>query len=89
MEKKKTNNFKALSFKVDWKKILVDYQNNNDKFSSVYLINTEDTEELKDISNLLSITTPDYIGGVIKKLKDVDLLIDRKELEARLWIAND
>lgn len=89
MEKKKTDkNFKALSFEVAWKKIVVEYQNNNDKFSSVYLINTEDSEELRDVQNLLSITTPDYIGGVIKKLKDVDLLIDRKELESRLWIAN-
>lgn len=61
MEKKKTNNFKALNFELDNKKIVVEYQNNNERFSSVYLINTEDTEELKDISNLLSITTPDYI----------------------------
>lgn len=87
MEKKNTktsSNFKALNFELDNKKIVVEYQNNNDKFSSVYLINTEDSEELRDVQNLLSITTPDYIGRVIKKLKDVDLLVDRKELESRL-----
>lgn len=50
----------------------------------MYLINTDDSEELADVQNLLSITTPDYIGGVIAKLKSVDLIVDRKELESRL-----
>lgn len=87
MEKKNTktaSNFKALCFEVDNKKIFVDYQNKDERFTSVYLINTEDAEELLDVQNLLSITTPDYIGGVIRKLKDVDLVVDRKELASRL-----
>lgn len=89
MKKETTKNFKALQFSTDENKIFVDYQNDNDKFTSTYIINTDDADELKDIHQLLSITTPDYIWGVISKLKKVWLIVDRKELEARLWISQD
>jgi len=87
MKKENKKNFKALSFEMKENKIVVEYQNNNEKFSCVYQINTKDTEELNDIKNLLGLTSPDFIGWVISKLKSVDLIIDRKELMERLGIA--
>lgn len=79
---KTKNTMTTNGFSIEWNKITVDFTTEQWTFNKIYLI----LEEQEKVTQLLELSTTDFIFNTLKKLSDAGLVADRKQLEEELGL---